>query len=433
MLRLKLLTSKYITNNKYRNKIIMIKKLKNNRCLQYISLCLILIIQITGCKSNNYKNYPNPISNSNSPLMLAGDWVPKNTHEIDFSTLPHIPSQRAVVSDVEVDNGVNEHNYLVFYSGKYWIMWSDGPGVEDRVGQVVKYATSEDGLNWSEPMMLTSYPPHSGPQSPYYNTRTVKGFRWIARGFWVRKGKLLALASLDEAGKYFGHSLELRAFRWEPKSKIWRDIGVVSDNTINNFPPKKLPSGKWMMSRRKSNYKKEGTEFLIGGTEAINQWKSYQVPGTHRKGFDAEEPFWWTLPDGNLESLYRDNNGSGYLFRSFSTDNGRTWSKPVKTNFPDATSKLNGVRLDDGRYVLVSDPNPDRRIPLALSLSSDGMVFTKMGYLAGRKEPAEYPFVMQHNDYLFVAYNVNKQQIVVLKISISDLANLDMSQVKTKR
>jgi outer membrane protein assembly factor BamB len=56
----------------------------------------------------------------------------------------------------------------------------------------------------------------------------------------------------------------------------------------------------------------------------------------------------------------------------------RTWSPPVKTNFPDATSKISGLRLSDGRYVLVSNPRPRKRDPLTLSISEDGMVFTTL-------------------------------------------------------
>ncbi len=49
-------------------------------------------------------------------------------------------------------------------------------------------------------------------------------------------------------------------------------------------------------------------------------------------------------------ALFRDNRRSGYIYRSFSTDNGRIWSQPVQTDFPDARSKFHGVRMSDGRY-----------------------------------------------------------------------------------
>lgn len=397
---------------------------------------------VISCQVN--KDYPDPHKNPESPLMLSGDWF-ETPHEIDFEKLPRIPSVHSVVSDVRAggvnhqsfsdaqsSGGVNQHSYITFYDGIFLVMWSDGPGVEDRVGQVVKYATSLDGVQWTEPKFLTNYPAGSEPESPHFNTRTAEGFRWISRGFWHRDGELLALASLDEAAGFFGPSLELLAFKWDGKSETWTDAGLVCDNAINNFAPKRLPTGEWMMSRRKYDYKTSGIEFLVGGIDGIDKWESFPVLGSASE-LDAEEPYWWVLPDGNnLMALFRDNRKSGYLFRSFSVDNGRTWSKPVRTNFPDARSKFNGLRMSDGRYILVSNPNPQKRDPLALSISEDGMVFTKMGYLTGGRH-IDYPHVMEHEGYLYVVFAGSvKQMIEVLKVKISDLDKLDMSTMKAQ-
>ena len=276
-----------------------------------------------------------------SPVMLAGDWVPENPHQIDFAALPKIPSQHAIVSDVRKQHGVNQHNYLTFYNGQYWAMWSDGPGVEDQAGQRVSYATSKDGLSWSKPKYMTPEPPGSGKDSEYYGTRSPKGFRWISRGFWQRDGELLALASLDESAGFFGPSLELRAFRWDNQKDAWVEHALVHKNAINNFPPKKIPTGEWMMSRRPYDYTKRGVEFLAGGVAAIDQWEAFPVLGSSEE-LAAEEPYWWVLPDGRLTALFRDNHARGYLYRSFSHDNGRSWSRPVRTDFPDARSKFSG-------------------------------------------------------------------------------------------
>ncbi|MEZ5199475.1 MAG: exo-alpha-sialidase [Bacteroidales bacterium] len=407
-----------------------------------VSFLFILSVILFSCKTG--EKYPDPYSNPGSPIMLKGDWF-EHPHEIDFDKLPRIPSQHAVVSDVRAkgtnhqtfneakkSGGVNQHNYLTYYNGQYWIMWSDGPGVEDRVGQVVKYATSEDGLNWTVPKQITSYPANSGPDSPYYNTRTTEGLRWIARGFWQRDGELLALAALDEAAGFFGPSLELRAFRWNSDTKSWEDYGLVHKNAINNFTPKKLPSGEWLTSRRSFDYKDRGVDFMVGGVDNISQWETYPVFGTNTE-LDAEEPYWWVLPDGkSLMALFRDNRGSGFLYRSFSIDNGRTWSQPVQTNFPDARSKFHGIRLKDGRYVLVSNSNPKKRDPLTLAISDDGMVFTKLGYLTGGRH-IDYPHVIEHDGYLLVAFAGSvKQMIEVIKIDISELDKIDMSKMSVE-
>jgi hypothetical protein len=357
--------------------------------------------------------------------MLEGNWAPKNHHNIDFDRLPRVPVEHVVVSDVQATGAVNQHNYLLHHDGRFWAMWSDGPGVEDRVGQIVKYSTSVDGLAWQAPQPLTPYPPNSGPDSPRYNTRTKDGWRYISRGFWVRDGQLLALASLDEAAGFFGQGLALHAFAWRADERKWGHLGVVQHNAINNFPPERLPSGEWAMSRRTHDYKKTGVQFLVGGVKAVDDWQSFPVVTEKDSALTAEEPLWWTLPDGNLVSLFRDNRRSGFLYRSFSSDQGRSWSKPVMTDFPDATAKLHGLRLSDGRYALVSNPHPNRRDPLTLALSNDGLVFDKLFYLVGGRH-VDYPHMIEHDGFLYIAHSGAKRSVEIERVRLSDLAELQM-------
>ena len=71
--------------------------------------------------------YPDPATNPQSSLMLTGEWAPSDHHKIDFDKLPRLPVQHIVVSDVHDRKGVNQHNYLIHYDGRFWAMWSDGP------------------------------------------------------------------------------------------------------------------------------------------------------------------------------------------------------------------------------------------------------------------------------------------------------------------
>jgi len=403
-------------------------------------MMLLSAVALTGAQLDAaYGADPLPTA-STSAVMLAGDWLPRDPQQIDFARLPRVASEHVVISDVRTkanatdkldkkSGGVNQHNYLAHHDGRFWIMWSDGPGIEDRVGQRVKFATSSDGLKWSETRYMTPVPPNSSPDSPHYGTRTDQGMRWISRGFWQRDNSLFALASLDEAAGFFGKSLELHAFRYDPSADQWLDAGVVFTNTINNFPPQRIRTGEWMMSRRMHDYKSTGVHFLVGGVGSLTDWQSFPVLGSAAE-LKAEEPDWWVLPDHRLAAVFRDNRRSGFLFRSFSADDGRTWSAPVKTNFPDATSKISGIRLSDGRYVLVSNPNPKKRDPLTISVSNDGIVFTKMLYLVGGRH-IDYPHVMEHEGHLFIAFAGGKQTVELLRVKIKDLDRVQMSRTES--
>ncbi len=377
-------------------------------------------IALTACGKHIEIDYPHPETNPSSPLMLSGDWVPENTHDLDFYRMPRVPVEHVVVSDVRDEGGahVNQHNYLAYYQEKFWVMWSDGPGEprtdpekhrnrvpgHDQAGQIVSYAFSKDGKSWSAPAALTPRPD--------------QGFGWIARGFWIREGKLLALATYFNAPDYRGEGLALYAFELETGDSLaWEPLGLLYDNAMNNFPPKLLPHGEWMMTRRDSV---GDVHILTGGVSSFNDWKSVPLAEYTDPALAAEEPCWWLLPDSSLVGLFRDNHRSGFLYRSFSSDKGLTWTTPVCTNFPDATSKFYGMRLKDGRYVLVSNPNPEKRDPLAISVSDDGLVFNKMYYLIGGRH-VDYPHVMEHGDYLYIAFAGAKQTVEILKIKTSDL------------
>lgn len=394
-------------------------KRRSASCL-FVILLLQSSIFLSSCKQQEKENDPE------SPIMLAGDWVPEDPRTLDFDNLPKLPkSDHIIVHDVRDLDGhrVNQHNYLTFYDGKFWAMWSDGPGVvrrppgqhrdtapgHEQPHQKVSYATSEDGMTWSEAKDITDTPP--APDG------------WIARGFWIREGELLALASRFKSPGYHGYGLSLHAFKWDPDEDKWKHHGMVQDNALSNFPPGKLPSGEWMMSRRDST---QHVHVMYGGVKAFNDWTSISLV-SHRERSDVKvsEPVWWPLPNGKVVQLYRDNARGGFLYRSVSLDSGKTWTDPLKTNFPDATSKFNAVRLSDGRYVMVSNPDPKKRDPLALSVSDDGVVFTKMVYLVGGRK-VDYPDIMEHDGYLYVAFGSAKQSVEIIRVKISDLDAVKM-------
>ena len=62
---------------------------------------------------------------------------------------------------------------------------------------------------------------------------------------------------------------------------------------------------------------------------------------------------------------------------------------------------------------------------LVLSISNDGIVFNKMAYLIGGRW-LDYPCVLEHEGYLYVAFSGAKQTIEILKIQLSEL-NFEMN------
>jgi pimeloyl-ACP methyl ester carboxylesterase/predicted neuraminidase len=337
----------------------------------------------------------------------------------ELSDLPRLHAEVVpIYRGVEGTTGFNMHPYITAFQGKLWAMWSCNRIRDLQAGQYVRYATSTDGVRWSESAVLA--PPEE-----------KENLRSFARGFWVRGGELIALVARDEAVRpLFGPGLELRGLRWNGG---WAQPSLVAKDTINNFPPSRLPAGSWMMTRRDHRMR---ISMLAGGSASPAQWRVVEVP----KPTDAaalDEPVWWALPDGTLSAAFRDGSKSRRLYRSFSRDAGESWSAPVKTDFPDATAKFNVLRLTGGLYVMASNPNPSgRRIPLCLSVSPDGKVFTNMAvlrdaptlYRYSGKDPGyagyHYPQLLEHGGYLYIIHAENMEDIVLLRVPVAAVERL---------
>ncbi len=328
-----------------------------------------------------------------------------------------------------LDLRLNLHNYLVRHDGKLWCIWSDGPRVEDEPTQEVKYSTSKDGLTWSKAKSVTGTPEAPGA--------------FIARGLWVRDGELLTLAAHYEGKGAFGaqeqKKLRLEAFVWDADSEAWKFRGQLYDNAINNFPPQRLASGDWILTRRDSRF---NVSVLIGGRTALDAWKNYPVVGIGEvQGFRPDEPNFWPLDDKTLYALFRDNGGSQRLFHSLSHDQGKTWDTPEITNFPNSSSKLFSMKTSRGYRVLVLNANPAvGRRELHLAVSTDGRTFTHLARLDIPSPPSipqdvsritkkfsagigslQYPHVIEDNDHLLIALSRGKVETEVFHVKLDDI------------
>jgi hypothetical protein len=356
---------------------------------------------------------PQPAKDADFALLDLPDGG-TDPEKIAYDKLPTLPVAHAVVSEGTEEWKFRLHSYLLRHDGKFWCMWSHGPVVEDVPTQHVRYSTSDDGLKWSEPKVLIP-----APKEPY---------AYIARGFWVRDGELLALAAHYKGKGAFGvdKELKLEAFAYDKASGEWKFKAVVFENAINNFPPEKLPGGEWMMTRRDPRF---NVYVLTGGIDGIDKWKSVDVVDRNKAvremKFSPDEPIWWAQPDKSLVALFRDNAGSSRLYRATSADGGKTWSAPVKTNFPNASSKLFSLATSKGTRVIISNANPKLgRRELHLSASADGLKFTQMARLdipSVRPGTLQYPHAIEHDGHLYIAFSRNKTAIEVVRVRVADL------------
>lgn len=358
---------------------------------------------------------------------------------LDYASLPTVTGQLAVVRAARRDPAAagrqdydlhhlkfQLHSYLAWHGGRYWCIWSEGPPIEDEPTQEVRFATSTDGLRWSESGSVTGV-----PEAPY---------AYIARGLWVWNDQLLALTAHFKGKGAFGADKELQlvAWAWDEAARRWQFKQKLYDDAINNFPPQRLASGDWMLTRRDARF---NVSVLIGGRESLGDWTSHPVVAVAAvPGFRPDEPVFWQLPDRRLLALLRDNGGSGRLFHASSSDEGRTWSIPRATNYPNATSKLFSLATSRGYRVLVSNAHPQvGRRELHVALAGDQQRFTRLARLDVPTPPVvddaeriwrkfhsgiaslQYPHVIEHDGRLLITLSRNKKQIELLHVPLDAL------------
>ena len=384
-----------------------------------------------------------PQGDASTPLpILQLPGTGTDSDAIDYAALPLLKGQHAVINAAALgphartpdkvdmlDLRLNLHNYLAYHDGKFWCIWSDGPKVEDWPTQEVRYSTSGDGLKWTPARSVTGV-----PEEP---------FAYIARGLWIRDGELLALAAHYRGHGAFGDQaqkqLRLVAFRFDKASNQWQPAGTLYEDAINNFPPQRLQSGVWVFTRRDSRF---NVSVLIGGRKSIDDWQPFPVVQVGEvKEFRPDEPIFWPLPGGELNALFRDNGGSMRLFHATSRDEGRTWTTPALTNFPNATSKLYSLQTSRGYRVLVLNANPKiGRREIHLAVSRDGRTFTRLARLDVPSPPSippdvaritkkfsagiaslQYPHAIEHDGKLLIALSRGKVQTEVFHIRLDDL------------
>ncbi|OJU15883.1 MAG: hypothetical protein BGN88_13440 [Clostridiales bacterium 43-6] len=143
--------------------------------------------------------------------------------------------------------------------------------------------------------------------------------------------------------------------------------------------------------------------------------------------FDMEDWIWSEptiaeLSNGTVTMLLR-KCGSGYLWRSNSTDGGKTWSEAVKTDIPNPTNKPKLIAIPDGRIALIHTPNNKgietaryvHRYPLQIWISDDNMnTFRYQKTMT--EDPGNYSYAdgFYENGHILFTIEKNRKEILFI-------------------
>ena len=350
--------------------------------------------------------------------MLAVPGLPANPDQIDWSKLPTYRGQTSLVArGVEKESAFMHHPHIVVFDGKIFAKWNDGYIGEDFAGQRVRYSVSRDGKTWGEPVDLTGRHPKR---------------RYTSSGFWSRDGELYALAALRDASDAgpSGEEPLLLAFKYDAKTGRFGERHVIAKDFFAQNIPMRTPSGDWLILGKGGVGSWGPMKSAKGGVKSIDDWVIRDLPGAGK----LEEAEWYTLPNGDLVSHFRTRTPKR-MMRSYSTDSGVTWTEPVVTDFPESGARHHGLRLSNGMYAFLVNPNTAGRIPFSIALSKDGLVYDRIANVRaettkarheGRAKSPGYHYMrgFEHDRKLYTIYSVNKEDIEVTIIPLSEFEAL---------
>jgi predicted neuraminidase len=127
-------------------------------------------------------------------------------------------------------------------------------------------------------------------------------------------------------------------------------------------------------------------------------WQRVEVPQPDGSP-NSIQPSILQHPDGRLQALGRTREGR--LFSTVSTDQSKSWQKPVLLNVPNPNSGTDAVSLKDARHLLIYNHTAKGRSPLNISISRNGTDWDAALILeeeAGQE--FSYPAIVQTSDGL---------------------------------
>ena len=317
---------------------------------------------------------------------------------------------------------------LMPFKGYLYTQWQSSSRDEDAEDTWVAYCRSRDGKNWSEPKTLAP---------KWQNGIHTSG------GWWTDGELLVTFINVwphqpdKPIGGYTEYKTSTDGINWSDQKPLL-DCQGQPVNGIFEQDPHALPDGRIICAVHEqpglvvSPYFTDDPTGLTGWTKGRMQ----NLPFTGTVSRELE-PSWFYRADGAVVMVFRDMDGSFRKLASMSTDRGETWSTPVLTDMPDSRSKQSAGNLTDGTAFQVNNPSGTKsRIPLVITLSKDGQLFDKAYLLRsggtdlqplrykGRYKNTgfSYPKSVVWNNYLYVSYATNKEDIELTRVPLESLS-----------
>lgn len=371
------------------------------------------------------------------PVRYVGGWV-NNPHAHDGQLRPAVGVEsfqvmRANRTHPEESDGFgwtyNHGPNIVYWNDRFYVEYLSNPVGEHIAPGQTLICSSADGRTWSDPRVVFPIYELQPPDEP------GTAMMHQRMGFYIAPdGRLLVLA-------FYGHAPN--PFQAGGIGRVVREM--YADGTFGPiyFIRYNEASGWNESNTNYPLYTRSDDAGFVAACEALLDDSLMRMQWFDEEGLDNDafsirtrtqpQAFnWFHRKDGTLVGLFK------WSMAALSTDEGKTWSDPVKVPTLQMTgAKISGRATADGRYALIYNPNldDDHRWPLAIVTSDDGITFDDMLCVHGEVPPRRFngkykDFGPQYNrcveegngatpgSDLWVTYSMNKEDIWVSRIPV---------------
>lgn len=202
-----------------------------------------------------------------------------------------------------------------------------------------------------------------------------------------------------------------RGQSWTSPTQAWPTRGLMV-----RHPPVALQDGTLLLPA----YEETSSQSLLLESRApYGRW-------TVRHRFEAAgqiQPSLARLRDGSLVTLFRPTDDPRRVWRSFSLNDGSSWSPPIVTSLPTALSGLAAFGWQGGVAAVYNHTHRHERTPLSVALSHDlGVSWSAPRHLDSSPLEVSYPgFVSDGETSIVGAYCFNRRIIKVVSLDAGDL------------